>query len=484
MMKNLSNRRGISIISLIIIAIIITVVCCVIYSVYSNVPINRINIGLNTINNDVKKVADKVMTMDALKNIKSNKVDMNSDVSMNLDLNSKILAGNEKVQEVINKSLIRTNMSLNYETKSGSIKSQYIYDGQTGFNSTINMFNDNTYLDLGNAFSKLIILNEIGLQDAIFNSASGNIDYEHIMDVISKSFKKYDIKKYITTSKEKITISNESVDATKTTLSLRQMIDEGLLNTIVEDLSNDTEAMDTLIKILNNPAYKTSDEVKKLLQDIANTLFKANEEINFSVYTKGIFNNVVMVELSDDQKDALQYIRYKNKEYDAKIVFKVAEIEIFNITSLKSEKDNYQIKMALSDINNKFSTFFNINGVINNKNIDVDYDLEMNYRELFYSQKYNFTGEFKFKNEQPKRNGPIEQTAEISLNLAEYGKVSLKANTTFSKSTADDIPPILLSPTIDASQLDENDYETILYNIGREYPVLKEITTYLSNNVI
>ncbi len=480
------SKKGISIFSIIFIAIILTITITIFYLLYLGRAENVFKIAVDTLSKSLSDSLEDIRSDEVISILDNNSFEAKSNISINANFNSLTNLQDRKIEELINNSSIDVTTKYNKDNEYMEQNIIYSYNGSKGMEVTTYSDNNNSYLYLNDVFDKYISISDsTGMESMMFNSVElTENDYKYIISKIREEFNKISLKPYVTTLKnQEVTIGSETIKTKKVTLLIGKMIQEGACDDMIKELNSDDKFIDILIRFINNKEYDTRDKVKQLINNSFES-FKKSNDVNskISIYTKGILNRPVMLEIGDDKGNILQFTDYKTKEQDFKVLVRENAIDVLNLTSKETSKNNYNINITSKD--NEFNTLScNVNGVILDNEMNLKYDLNANIGNLLQKQQINLSGELKTKivynNVDKSANGMLE----FSLNSDKMGTLSLKLTNDIKVSTESIQMPFIYY-TVGASELTDAEYEKILYNIIKKYPAIGEIVNYLSTSII
>lgn len=363
-------------------------------------------------------------------------------------------------------------------------------DNKELFNIEGNVYNNNIYLNLNNLFSKNILIDEEVIKDNlgisindIFNEINDVYSEENINDYkyIVNSFKNLTnaVIDKINYSKEKETlnINGDNIKVNKIIINFDKENTDLIINTYVDGILNDNELIKKLLKVFDVEKEELIDNLKEI-KDYDNSDIDGTSKL--VVYTKGLVNEIVKVELTEDTEELISYVNYNDYK-----LLRSDNIEIeINNQKLVIKKDNEII----------------INGEINSlekDNIDINFEvLESNTKGNIVYQKQNENIKVKINLDNTKENNKI--TLDIDIKKTGDNEYKINVNTlinlenkTFNVTleNKNGIKGMVLEvPDTDNSvnykNITEEDLQTIMNNLEKRLENTKIMDLINSNNEV
>lgn len=344
-----------------------------------NSLIKEVDKGFDQLDKDQKKASD-MQTIKADGNLK-----------VELDLSDQILDEESKqIQEVVNKSSIDYEMNLDYEGAFLQLMLKPIFDGESLAELETDIEDDAMYIKIKDVMDEYY---KQDLEENIFEISDEKdleiykdikVVYNGLKDLPTKIIKTSDV----TSEKVKLDFGDEEIKVKKIVLTFD---DELLIYSELEvykAIINDDKVLESFVNIYNMDAYeeitkeeveetfnKEIEELEEELKDIKEAKkekdYESLEEVKLNVYTKGLFNKIVKVEFEeDDEKIGLTIVKDDKKEFVLNI--DQNDEKLANINIINASKDNYEIKIDIKDFG-----VISINGIINDKKVDVEYKLDV-----------------------------------------------------------------------------------------------------------
>lgn len=136
-------------------------------------------------------------------------------------------------------------------------------------------------------------------------------------------------KDYLSKSKQTITIDGKNIKATKNTLLLDGKTVSKMTNSIRDSLMKDEEFIEACVRITG----KTKDEITSELRNITFDENTFDSKVNLSIYTKGMFNEFVKLEL-EGNGTSMSFVKKSDTYY------------VFNITSGDQSMDLLHVNIS------------------------------------------------------------------------------------------------------------------------------------------
>ena len=269
---------------------------------------------------------------------------------------------------------------------------------------------ENAYISLGDIYNKPIITEIDSRIKDIEVSKNGSVkDIKRLLDrtevivkdsIEDKDIKKTSVEKEVNGKKEKLTKVEYKLNTKK------------LSNKVIDGYLKDSE----IIKILSNLTGQDEKEIKSSLKDTKEELKNTEEEtITVNVYLKGLFNEVKVIEIGNEEtiiniikegnnykynltsdKEKVLYGEYISSEN--KLTFETDEVKL----SIEEEKDTYKISLKYED---------------NDQSIKVDATIKNTVKKD--TQSTNATIKLEYKSGEEK----IDATISNDLNIEKNKKV-------------------------------------------------------------
>ncbi len=453
------------------ILIILLIALGVNYLINLNSPRTLFKKVSNTIFNETLDVLDSIPT--SLSGMSEGKIEFNTDIEDYSFLNSEVIDYTFGL-DVSQKRLI-SNIKLTEDNKEL-------------FNIEGNVYNNNIYLNLNNLFSKNILIDEVTIKDNlglstndIFNEINDVYNEEFINDYkyIVNSFKNLtnDVIDKINYNKEKDTlnINGDNIKVNKIIINFDKENADLIINIYIDGILNDNELIKKLVKIFDVEKEELIDNLKEI-KDYDNSDIDGTSKL--VVYTKGLVNEIVKVELTEDTEELISYVNYNDYK-----LLRSDNIEIeINKQKLVIKKDNEII----------------INGDVNSlvkDNIDINFEvLDSNTEGNIVYQKQNENIKLKINLEDNSENNKITldiDTTKISSNeyITNINVLTNFDNKTFNVTLENKSGlkgMVLEVPNVDNSvnykNITEEDLQTIMNNLEKILENTKIMDVINSNN--
>lgn len=278
------------------------------------------------------------------------------------------------ISDIFNKMDFNMNYELDYKNKIGNVDYDIKYDNSQLLKSSINISDDNYYLYLDGLYDKYIKIDSNELKGLFWESNNSYEDISIILKEVKNAFNDSLKNNYFKKSTETIKVNGKDAKVKKVTLVLNNKNVSEIKNSMVKSLKNNKKFIKVLVKVLND----SESNIKNDLDNILKENLEFEETYELSLYTKGIKNELVKVDIKGND---FSIEVTEDTEEKASVKIKINDIVLTgNIESIvDDEKSN--IKFSLSLIGNKIE--FNISNTIKYntsvkaKNIkdSIDYNL-------------------------------------------------------------------------------------------------------------
>ncbi|MCX8074839.1 MAG: hypothetical protein N2749_04545 [Clostridia bacterium] len=468
-MKRIILKKGLSLISIMLIVVIFVILltALVIYNI--NTPQMKFNIAMGSLIREINNIESNTEIRKIISSANKNAFEINSQISMQFNpVNTEVEELNN-IKDILNNSKLNINMVIDQKNDYAHSNLVYNYNNEKAMDVSVYSNYGKNYLYLKDIFEKYIVIDNIeGNSDYTSTNIFLKQDYSYIQKVISKSFARFYKKKYVISENEVLNDYNKQINTTKTSLLIGQMVNDGLLEYILRDIMKDSKCVNILINMINNPDYATKDEINTYLIEMIDNVRK-NTKIDekISVYTSGAFNKILKYELYFSETDKIEYSKVKSDEYDSNISYEQSNNKIIEIKMKNTKKDNYNIDVVFGISGSKL----NINGIISDKNTDIKYTYYLPQDSALVYDSGKIEGTYKHNYEVLEKDKRYKDNLEFGISNKYIGSFTLNISSELGllgKST--ETPSF--SYIVNASELDEYDTDKIIDNIYKKYPNL------------
>lgn len=310
-----------------------------------------------------KKNSPKSIFVNGIKNVTSKlfidnfKDEYFSEMSFNTNLKLESLGYNDLI-DLINKMDFAYSIAYNKNAKSMDNLLNIKYDGNDLVSAGIYYRDKKMYLDLGNLYSKTIILpaDEYGVKDLIEVNTDTKKDLEKLKKSIDKAVDVAFKDNYFKSSKETIIKNGKNKKVTANTMSLEGQDFKTFIDDIMQELKNDNDFIDVFAKV----SGLSNDEIKK--EFVLDTdEIDSNAKLEITVYTSGLVKTsydgfrVKMIE--NGTEISLDIIKANDKKYDIAVSFSGISINGTLTKELVNDETKYSFNMGMGD----YSVGLNLN---------------------------------------------------------------------------------------------------------------------------
>ncbi len=215
-----------------------------------------------------------------------------ADITFNMKSSDKDI---QKIATIINKMSLKYDLGLDYENKKISLDLQALYNNKKLLSPKIYADNKNIYVNLDNLYNRPISLLENSEDYAnVWDTKSA--DLKIIVEEMSKIIKNSLKTEYFTTTEEKITVLNKSINTTKYRLNLTAENQVAIIKQIIDDMLNNSK----LLQSCSEVSAMSVTEIKEKLQSFQNDITNDGKNITIDVYTSN-GNKLEKIELDNEE---------------------------------------------------------------------------------------------------------------------------------------------------------------------------------------
>lgn len=295
----------------------------------------------NLINKTYKRINNNMVT--DIKNIKGS-------MSLQTNISTSDESSNE-IFEILNNVYLGTNYEIDYENKTALVKLNTKYDNEKLLDADLYLKNNKGYVLLKDIYSKYISTDVEGF-DSMFNQVKITDDHNLVISEVKKAITKSLKSEYFSKEKVDIKVNNENISVTKNSLVLNEEVAKKIEKDVLVYLKDN----DKFITSLSNITETTKDEILTSIEDEleslnSGTTNSSNTEMTVSIYTSGLMNNVVKIDLvvnSEGEKTAVEFTEETENNYS--IVFSSAGSTVTGTVKLLENTDeNTKIEVSLAE---------------------------------------------------------------------------------------------------------------------------------------
>lgn len=363
-------------------------------------------------------------------------------------------------------------------------------DNKEIFNIEGNVYNNNVYINLNDLFSKNILIDDDTIKDNL--GISINDIFEEINDVYNEEYindYKYIVNSFknltntvidkINYSKEKETlnINEDNVKVNKIIINFDKENIDLIINTYVDGILNDNELIKRLVKLLDIEKEELIDNLNEL-KDYDDSDIDGSSKL--VVYTKGLLNEFVKVELVEGAEELISYVTYN----DYKLLrYNDIEIEINNQKLVIKNDNEIIIKGSVNSLEKD--------------NIDISFEtLNSNTKGNVVYQNKNEDIKIKINLENTEENNKITFDIDIKETDNNEYKINVNVSTSFEDKTfnvtlenRNGIKGLVLeipdtSNSVNYKNITEEDIQTIIDNLEKRLENTKIMDIINTNNSV
>jgi len=333
----------------------------------------------------------------------------------------------KSIEDLINNSTIETNIKTDIPNKYMDFGLNYSYKNEIiAANAYIS--NNELYIYLKNYFDKYLTADTKDFDaDQFFDQMTSGLkvdEVRYLMDIIKKSVVDSIDYGTLTSSKVEIDVDEEKLAVNKTTLTIDTALKNKASTIFFNKILRDSKAKEIILKLVDPDTYPSvaflEDDIRDQLLDLETTTYDNEVLGEYSIYTSGIFNDVIRNEFKtlDGNENVIQITTYKTAVFDTQIAIYENNELTLQSNIKETTKDNYDIAITSGQ-----DTSMDIKGVISKSLIDITYTIRMSGLD-------DIKGDFKLQTNEISEN-QINQTLNLKLNTPEsYGTFNLTIDTT------------------------------------------------------
>ncbi|MDD2376626.1 MAG: hypothetical protein PHD15_02580 [Clostridia bacterium] len=384
----------------------------------------------------------------------------------------------KSIEDLINNSTIETNIKTDIPNKYIDFGLNYSYKNEI-ITANAYISNNELYIYLKNYFDKYLTVDTEDFDaDQFFDQITSGLkvdEVRYLMDILKKSVVDSIDYGTFTSSKVEIDVYEEKLAVNKTTLTIDTALKNKASTIFFNKILRDSKAKEIILKVVDSDTYPSvaflEDDIRDELFDLETSTYDNKVLGEYSIYTSGIFNNVIRNEFKnlDGYENVIQITTYKTTVFDTQI----AIYENNNLTLQSNIKetsaDNYDITIVSGQ-----DTSMDIKGVISQSLIDITYIIRMSGLD-------DIKGDFMLQTNEISENA-ITQKFNLKLNTPEsYGTVNLTIDTTLK--VVDSIVKPDFVNSVNLNLLTTKQTNDIMTNFQNKNPkiinVINEITSQL-----
>lgn len=287
-----------------------------------------------------------------------------------------------EILNIINDIFVEFDYELDYNNKTAFTKISTKYDDEKLIDLDVYLKDSTGYVLLKDIYSKYI---SVALEediDSIFESVKYLDDQKIVLSELKTAITKSLKSEYFATDKEKITINNQKVNTTKNSLELDNIDD--IATDFLTYLKNSNKFINSASKILNISEAEVQSNLEESLSSLKEDQLEATyDDTELSIYTKGLMNEVVMIELSMEVDDKEEYLRFTVEDVNnINIEISSSEINLNGHIKMtkEEEKDIIELTLEHSQSDMKLGLIFSYSVDYNQKlnNVDVNNSVDVN----------------------------------------------------------------------------------------------------------
>lgn len=295
----------------------------------------------NLINKTYKQI-NSSMIID-VKNIKGS-------MSLQTEISTTDESLNE-IFEILNNIYLAADYEIDYENEEAFIKLNTKYNNEKLVDADVFLEDSKGYVLLKDVYSKYLSTDVDGF-DEIFEEVEITDEHKIIVSEAKKALTKSLKSEYFTKEKVSIKINNENVSVVKNSLILNAEVVEKIKKDFLTYLKDN----DKFIASLSDVTETDKDEILTSIEDELKTFdseatYSNNTEVTMSIYTSGLMNNIVKMDLvvtSEGEKTTIEFTEESENNYS--IVLNSAGSTINgSIKLLENNDETTKVEVSLTE---------------------------------------------------------------------------------------------------------------------------------------
>lgn len=266
----------------------------------------------------------------------------------------------ENILKILNDMDIRYEYGMDFKEKRMHILLDTYYKEKELLNATIQLQDENAYVNLKDIYDKTLQVPMEGLDEifSMVNQKDYDIILKHLRNALDKALKE----NYFSKENANISLDGKDVKVTKNNLLLNEKNVSEILNTLKQELNND-EFVESFTRITN----LSREDVEDMLEEIESSDLTLNQPITLSIYTKG--HDFKGIEITDGI-DTFSLLKDKDTKYTYEI--KIDGSAYKGNLELQNKGNNINLKISFDTNEINGSIAFEFGYTENGKLPDLD----------------------------------------------------------------------------------------------------------------
>lgn len=301
----------------------------------------------------------------------------NFELKLNVDGNEE----NKELTDIINNLSLKGNVNIDYINKLFLVSFDSTYANDNLLNVDVQYQKGTAYVLLNDVFDKYIVVDSVEGMDDYFETTQITEDHKILVTEVKKALTKSLKSKFFETSKVELEINGKKENVTKNTLKLTKENMIELTKEFLEALKNDDKFLKSYAKINNTDEATVKDSLESEITSIDGEDLAENAG-EVSLYTKGLFNELVEIEMIvSEGSDSLELSLTKKDDnnYVVRLVTMNKEEFILNVNITKEEHT----------LNLKLSTNVENQNILLDIKYGYEYDKEVTLKDVSDSVNIN-----------------------------------------------------------------------------------------------
>ncbi len=301
----------------------------------------------------------------------------NFELKLNVDGNEE----NKELTDIVNNLSLKGNVNIDYINKLFLVSFNSTYANDKLLDAEVQYQKGNAYVLLNDVFDKYIAVDSVEGMDDYFEAAQITEDHKVLVTEVKKALTKSLKSKFFETSKVELEINGKKENVTKNTLKLTKENMIELTKEFLEALKNDDKFLKSYAKINNTDETTVKNSLESEIASIDGEDLAENAG-EVSLYTKGLFNELVEIEMIvSEGSDSLELSLTKKDDnnYVVRVVTTDKEEFILNVNVTKEG----------NTLNLKVSTNVENQNILLDIKYGYEYDKEITLKDVSDSVNIN-----------------------------------------------------------------------------------------------
>lgn len=234
----------------------------------------------------------------------------------------------------------------NTKDDEGNFKLDTKYDDKD-FISLITYLQDNRmYIQLPKVLEKVIYETLPSQAESTILQGYDDADIIALLQSVSTALQNSIDEKYLTREVDEIYVNNKKKSVTANNLVFNDESLNAMMKSFLTNLEKDTVFMNTAAKVFDITTEEIKEVIEDKLLDLNNNPIKTESEVFLTIYTQGLFDKFVGIELHDEN-DAVRIVELKTNTFDI-VTIKDEEVFFNNTIEIIEEGNHTEINIDIA----------------------------------------------------------------------------------------------------------------------------------------